>query len=155
MDSAAQLKAAKSVLVLGGGAVGVELAAEIAEAYPQKQVTIVDSHTALCSTFAHPKSVSHIMKWFEARENVEMVLGHRIAQSTPWVGGSIRTYTLENGRFVCARVQIVGESIHVTYCDSRTKQCGMITCILLPCHARRLKWVLCLLEQEARRGRDI
>ena len=39
-----QLQQAQSVLVIGGGAVGVELAAEVATDFPNKKVTLVHSH---------------------------------------------------------------------------------------------------------------
>ena len=39
-----QLQQARSVLVVGGGAVGVELAAEVATDFPSKKVTLVHSH---------------------------------------------------------------------------------------------------------------
>ena len=39
-----QLLQAQSVLVIGGGAVGVELAAEVATDFPSKKVTLVHSH---------------------------------------------------------------------------------------------------------------
>lgn len=41
------LSAAKSVLVIGGGAVGVELAGEIASAFPDKRITLSHSGRAL------------------------------------------------------------------------------------------------------------
>jgi len=41
------LKKAKSVLVIGGGLVGVELAAEIAERFPRKKITLVHSKEKL------------------------------------------------------------------------------------------------------------
>ena len=40
----AQLQQAQSVLVVGGGAVGVELAAEVATDFPDKKVTLVHAH---------------------------------------------------------------------------------------------------------------
>ncbi|DBB03007.1 TPA: hypothetical protein ACH3X1_013455, partial [Trebouxia sp. C0004] len=43
----AELEAAGTVLVIGGGAVGVELAAEIAETYPDKRVTLVQANKEL------------------------------------------------------------------------------------------------------------
>lgn len=41
-DEHTRLKSAENILIVGGGPVGVELAGEIAEHYPQKNVTLVD-----------------------------------------------------------------------------------------------------------------
>lgn len=38
-----QIKAAKNIVIVGGGPVGVEMAAEVKEHFPDKQVTIVTS----------------------------------------------------------------------------------------------------------------
>lgn len=42
-----RLKRASSVLIIGGGPVGVELAGEIAEHFPEKRITLVQGDTAL------------------------------------------------------------------------------------------------------------
>ena len=47
--AAAALREAASVIVVGGGLVGVELAAEIVEAYPSKPLTLITSGAALRS----------------------------------------------------------------------------------------------------------
>ncbi|KAG9402220.1 Apoptosis-inducing factor 2 [Aphanomyces cochlioides] len=47
VDTANSIRAASSVLVVGGGPVGVEIAAEIAYAYPSKRVTILEGNTRL------------------------------------------------------------------------------------------------------------
>ena len=44
-----KLKKGERVLVIGGGAVGVEVAGEIASTYPEKQLTILESGTSLLS----------------------------------------------------------------------------------------------------------
>lgn len=51
-----------------------------------------------------PQSVAYIMKWFASRPSVELILGSRVVESTSWVGGSIKTYTLEGGRRLVADV---------------------------------------------------
>lgn len=47
LNEHARLAAAKSVLVIGGGAVGVELAGEIASAFPDKSITLAHSGSTL------------------------------------------------------------------------------------------------------------
>lgn len=65
--------AADSILILGGGAVGVELAAEIVCHFPEKRVTIVDAASDLLPLFP-AKVAQHCRQWFEDR-GVELVLG--------------------------------------------------------------------------------
>lgn len=64
---AERLKKAASIAVIGGGPVGVEMAAEVAVAYPHKRVTLIDSNTALCSPFADPRSASYVFEWLKKR----------------------------------------------------------------------------------------
>jgi len=45
------IKAAQTIAIIGGGAVGVEIAMDIKSYYPQKQVTIVHSHRQLLPHF--------------------------------------------------------------------------------------------------------
>ena len=47
-EVAGKVKDAKNILLVGGGAVGVELAGEIAAEYPDKSVTVVHSGEFLC-----------------------------------------------------------------------------------------------------------
>lgn len=46
-----RLKAAKDVVVIGGGAAGVEIAGDAKAAYPEKNVTLVHSRAVLLNTF--------------------------------------------------------------------------------------------------------
>jgi NADPH-dependent 2,4-dienoyl-CoA reductase/sulfur reductase-like enzyme len=50
--TAAKVAAAKKVLVIGGGPVGVEVAAEMLVAHPGKDVTVVTGATRLLDTKA-------------------------------------------------------------------------------------------------------
>jgi apoptosis-inducing factor 2 len=71
------VKAAKSVLIVGGGEVGVELAAEIATEYPSKSVTVVHSHSTLLHQL-RPR-VSEIATEFLTGAGVKLRLGVRAA----------------------------------------------------------------------------
>mmetsp|Transcript_17148 Transcript_17148/g.37579 ORF Transcript_17148/g.37579 Transcript_17148/m.37579 type:complete len:443 (-) Transcript_17148:58-1386(-) len=86
----AKMKAAESVLVLGGGAVGTELAAEVACHFPQKRVTLVDGCQDLVPMFPK-KTVDYTRKWFEDH-GVELVLGQMMQkwddQSVTMASGS-------------------------------------------------------------------
>jgi len=46
-----ELSAANSVLVIGGGAVGLEVAGEVATDFPEKQVTLVHSSQAVLENY--------------------------------------------------------------------------------------------------------
>lgn len=73
---AARVQAANSVLILGGGAVGVELAAEIVCHFPGKRVCIVDALPALLQLFPQ-KTSQYAQRWFQER-GVELVLGEML-----------------------------------------------------------------------------
>jgi len=75
-EQAARLRLAESVLILGGGAVGTELAAEIACHFPEKRLAVVDGRERLLPLF--PRAASeHARRWFADR-GVELLLGQTI-----------------------------------------------------------------------------
>lgn len=94
-----QLKQAKSVLILGGGAVGVELAAEIVDHYANsKKVTIADGSASLVPLF--PKATGdYARKWLE-KMSVDLRLGE-IFKS--WDGTSC---TFQDGTILRADIVI-------------------------------------------------
>mmetsp|Transcript_84632 Transcript_84632/g.149889 ORF Transcript_84632/g.149889 Transcript_84632/m.149889 type:complete len:547 (+) Transcript_84632:46-1686(+) len=73
---AAKVQAAGSILVLGGGAVGAELAAEIICHFPQKRVTIVDAYQNLLPLFPRKTGI-YAEQWFRDH-GVELVLGEML-----------------------------------------------------------------------------
>ena len=75
-EQARRLKQAQSVLVLGGGAVGTELAAEIVCHFPEKQVTIVDAQKKLVPLFPS-KTSDHVASWFQ-KKGTRLVLGEML-----------------------------------------------------------------------------
>lgn len=92
--AAASLAEAESALVIGGGPVGVELAAEIASVYPHKRVTLVSRSERLCNALPDAVGVS-CLRWLE-RHNVEVLRGVSV--------GTVRDdgVTLSNGRELSA-----------------------------------------------------
>ncbi|KAG9402227.1 Apoptosis-inducing factor 2 [Aphanomyces cochlioides] len=68
-------RAASSVLVVGGGPVGIEVAAEIAYAYPSKRVTILEGNLRLIHNLALKDSFRQQLSAKLAQLNVEVVLG--------------------------------------------------------------------------------
>lgn len=69
----------KSVLVVGGGAVGVEVAAEVVASFPNKKVTLVSGTETLLSG-AHKKLGKAAAKFFTKAENATLLLGERAEQ---------------------------------------------------------------------------
>ena len=56
-DAATKLAMSKSVIIVGAGPVGVELAGEILTVYPDKKVTFVDMATTILPGFDEPAAV--------------------------------------------------------------------------------------------------
>lgn len=95
-----QLNQAQRVIVLGGGAVGVELAAEIVEAYGHdKHVTLIDVAPALVTNFP-PSTRTYAEKWLRDR-NVTLLLNQKLQS---WTDSSC---TLEDGKVLSADVVYV------------------------------------------------
>jgi apoptosis-inducing factor 2 len=88
------LQKAKTIIVLGGGAVGVELAAEIVDYFPNKKVTLLDAQPSLVPLF--PKTVSdYAQRWLEQR-GVTLKLGQPLQSWTD------KTCTLQDGTMLKA-----------------------------------------------------
>ncbi|DBA66203.1 hypothetical protein WJX79_004881 [Trebouxia sp. C0005] len=97
----AELKAAGTVLVIGGGAVGVELAAEVAEAYPEKQVTVVQANKELVPGYSArlSRQILSVLKSL----NVEVLLSekaHKLDEQRYKLSPSGRTITADKV-YVC------------------------------------------------------
>jgi len=98
----ARLVAASSVLIIGGGPVGVELAGEILSSFPQKQVTIVDMAPVVCAPFP-AATQRYIQQWLSSR-GVELVLGATIAGQFPNLEISESGCNLTDGRQIQADI---------------------------------------------------
>lgn len=71
------LAQSQQILIVGGGTVGVELAAEIAEAFPSKKVTLVNSQSFLINR-SPARAIQYTHDYFQ-RKGVNVLLGERIA----------------------------------------------------------------------------
>nr|ADO29929.1 hypothetical protein PP107 [Penicillium paxilli] len=60
----ADVKRSKSILIVGGGAVGVQMATDLKEYYPEKDVTVVQSRSRVMPNF-HPKLHELIKRRFD------------------------------------------------------------------------------------------
>ncbi|KAH6762629.1 oxidoreductase family protein [Perilla frutescens var. hirtella] len=91
-----RIKAAKSVLVVGGGPSGVELAAEIIFAFPDKKVTLVHKGPRLLE-FVGEKAGKKALNWLTSKK-VEVILG----QSVNLDSGSNGVYETSGGERIHA-----------------------------------------------------
>ncbi len=78
-DYAQRLSAAENVLIIGGGLVGVELAAEIITAYPKKKVTIVHAKRALIER--SPMKAREYAQRFLEHKGVKIIFNERVVSS--------------------------------------------------------------------------
>eukprot|EP00977_Amphora_coffeiformis_P014505 scaffold4079_cov167-Amphora_coffeaeformis.AAC.1 len=105
-----RLASASKVLILGGGAVGVELAAEIVDHFPQKQVTLVDASPTLVPLF--PKSVGEYAARWLSKHGVRLVLGKFLDS---WDENSCK---LKDGTVIQADI------VYVCFGDRPNSQCA-------------------------------
>ena len=71
-----KLSKAKRVLIIGGGIVGVELAAEIAEKYPEKKIQLMHSHSTLINRT--PKRSQRYSQQYLVKEGVSIIFNERV-----------------------------------------------------------------------------
>lgn len=105
-----KLASAQEVLIIGGGVVGVELAGEIATAYPKKNVTIVHSKDRLLER--NNLRVSEYAKSFLSKHKVKIIFNERVVKRENGVfitdkGTQIKT----DIPFICTGIISNGEVI--------------------------------------------
>ncbi|MEH6345285.1 MAG: FAD-dependent oxidoreductase [Bermanella sp.] len=88
LDEHARLAVANSVLVIGGGAVGVELAGEIASAFPNKDITLAHSGNTLLDNMK-PKAQTKALEQLTAK-GVKVKLNCRFTQDGKKEGNQYR-----------------------------------------------------------------
>ncbi|KAL6513676.1 hypothetical protein OROHE_019536 [Orobanche hederae] len=102
-----KIKSAKSILIVGGGPTGVELAAEIAVDFPDKKVTLVHRGSRLLG-FIGEKAGKKALDWLVSKK-VEVILGQSVVNlnSPSSLGGGGRYETsgdetvIADCHFVC------------------------------------------------------
>ncbi|KAI0396938.1 FAD/NAD(P)-binding domain-containing protein [Xylariaceae sp. FL0594] len=90
------LNSTAPVLVVGGGAVGIEMAAELKHIRPDVRVTLAHSRPKLLSAEPLPDKVKDCALELTEQGGVEVLLNHRLTSSTPihHADGSV-TYAVE------------------------------------------------------------
>jgi NADH dehydrogenase FAD-containing subunit len=101
------IKASERVLVIGGGAVGVEVAGEIKAQYPEKSVQLIDGNTALLArpnlTAKFRRKLLKEMK----KMGIEVLLGERLEERLDASCYEKRTLTTVSGTTLTADVQLL------------------------------------------------
>ncbi|KAJ5767066.1 uncharacterized protein N7511_004682 [Penicillium nucicola] len=98
--------AAQGVVVVGGGAVGIEIAAELKMLRPQSTVTLIHSRQALLSSEPLPEEFSAKALELLKESNVELILGTRVQETIPANGPTPPKYKLRLSN---------GEEIHADH----------------------------------------
>ncbi|KAJ2660821.1 hypothetical protein IW148_003620 [Coemansia sp. RSA 1199] len=124
------VEAANNVLVIGGGAVGVEIAGEIADQYPSKQVTLVHSASRLLP-LNFKEGISNGAVYKLRRLGVRVVLNERInIPADIQFDGAVRPMTLvgRSGREYTSDVQFLatGTKVYSEYMASLEKHLGTV-----------------------------
>ncbi|KAJ5569378.1 hypothetical protein N7450_011864 [Penicillium hetheringtonii] len=73
----ADVKRSKSILIVGGGAVGVQMATDLKEYYPEKDVTVVQSRPRVMPNF-HPQLHDLIKRRFDEL-GIRLITGSRVS----------------------------------------------------------------------------
>ncbi|XP_058909252.1 ferroptosis suppressor protein 1 isoform X7 [Kogia breviceps] len=77
-DMVTQVQCSQSIVVVGGGSAGVEMAAEIKTEYPEKEVTLIHSQMALADKELLP-CVRQEVKEILLRKGVQLLLSERVS----------------------------------------------------------------------------
>lgn len=93
-----KIKSSSSILIIGGGPTGVELAGEIAVDYPEKKVTLVHRGLRLME-FIGQKASNKALDWL-ARKKVEVLLGQSINMDSSSEDEGV--YTTSSGEKITA-----------------------------------------------------
>jgi NADH dehydrogenase FAD-containing subunit len=97
------LAAAGRVLLIGAGAVGIELAGEIKAAWPAKQVTLLDAADDVLGARFRPDLKAELRRQLAGRD-VEVLLSSPLRQLPPVAAGELGEFTVvtEAGREITA-----------------------------------------------------
>lgn len=91
------------LLILGNiGAVGIEMAAELKHIYPEQKITLIHSRARLLSSEDLPDDFAERALEILREENIEVILGQRVVETTAVDSGKSRVWrlTLADGKQV-------------------------------------------------------
>ncbi|KAK8530026.1 hypothetical protein V6N13_102910 [Hibiscus sabdariffa] len=95
-----KIQSANSILIVGGGPTGVELAGEIATDFPDKKVTLVHKGPRLLE-FIGPKASDKTLRWLKSRK-VEVKLEQAVDLNSTTSEGSQSVYKTSTGEIIKA-----------------------------------------------------
>ncbi|POM70491.1 Apoptosis-inducing factor [Phytophthora palmivora] len=102
---------ANKILVVGGGSVGCEVAAEIKVKYPNKSVTILDANTKLISSNLRDKFYDKLNASL-AELDVKVILGERLSERLTGNGFEKRTLQTIQGTTIESDIQLLCGGFH-------------------------------------------
>ena len=109
---------AKNIVLVGGGIVGVELTAEIANAYSDKNITLIEAGKGLMSR-NHNKSAEYVKKYLE-KNKVNLIFNEKVKEAKN------KKITTNKGRkikadmiFLCTGITPNSEFIDKKYLNKR------------------------------------
>lgn len=105
--TAKALKTAKRVLIVGGGSVGCELAGEIATAYPDKTITLLDGNDELIARQNLTSKFRTKLRASLDALNVQVILGDRLEKRLDGHGYEPKTVTTASGREIESDMQFL------------------------------------------------
>ncbi|KAL5574990.1 hypothetical protein UlMin_016689 [Ulmus minor] len=88
-----KINSANSILIVGGGPTGVELAGEIAVDFPDKKLTLVHNGPRLLE-FIGPKAADKTLSWLKSKK-VDVILERSVNLSN--VSDGVKTYQISTG----------------------------------------------------------
>ncbi|KAI3982602.1 hypothetical protein MKX01_031341 [Papaver californicum] len=98
-----KIESADSILIIGGGPSGVELAGELAVDFPGKKVTLVHSRQRLLD-FVGPKASKKALNWLISRK-VEVILGQSVDLKSHSDGD--KTFKTSTGETILADIHFL------------------------------------------------
>ncbi|XP_023770746.1 uncharacterized protein LOC111919396 [Lactuca sativa] len=127
-----KIKAAESILIVGGGPTGVELAGEIAVDFPEKKITLVHSGYRLLE-FLGPKASKKTLDWLKSR-HVEVKLDQTVnLEDVADFSNGTKLYTTSAGEtikadchFLCTGKPLASSWLKGTILKDRLDELGRL-----------------------------
>lgn len=125
-----KIKSSQSILIVGGGPTGVELAGEIVVDFPEKKVTLVHNGTRLLEVLG-PKAANKTLDWLTSKK-VEVKFNQKVNLSN--ISEGSRGYTTSAGEtikadshFLCIGKPLASEWLKETVLSDSLDEFGRLT----------------------------